>query len=80
MITSQAIQIKRYRDDPAYGTDGAFAQRVDWIETMHANCDTPDRSREFMVRLISMLEIDVQDSHFEKRVIDVLKAMHREAA
>jgi hypothetical protein len=77
--TAAAINIKRYRDDPAYGTTGAFAARVDWIETMHANLDTPDKAREFMVRLISLLECDVQDGHFEKRVLDVLKAMKRQS-
>lgn len=66
--------IKRYGDDPNYGED-RFASRVDWVTTMHANLFTEARTREFMVRLISMLECDVPDSSFEKRVRDVLKAM-----
>lgn len=65
--------IKRYGDDPNYGIDGAFARRVDWVQTMHANLATTDQTREFMVRLISLLECDVQDSSFEKRVMDALR-------
>lgn len=66
--------IKHYGDDPSYGV-GGFANRVDWVATMHANLFTADQTREFMVRLISLIECDIPGSSFEKRVLDVLRAM-----
>ena len=67
--------IKRYGDGPNYGQGpDRLRNRVDWVKTMHANLATTDQTREFMVRLISLIECDISDTSFEKRVLDVLKA------